>query len=144
LPDPVLTVTDGHTRDDEALIGQALNAFNERHTGVVHSRRLAILMHQVAGGALIGGLVGRTSLGLLFIDLVFVPEVLRGSGVGTELVRRAETEAIVRGCTQSVLYTIAFQAPAFYGRLGYQVFGEVRSGPADQARLFMTKALGVG
>jgi len=141
LPEVLLTLTDAPPPEAESAIADGLNAFNERQTGIAHSRPLAVLLHGANTGALLGGLVGRTSLGLFFVDLIFVPDELRGSGVGSEIMSRAEAEAVARGCTQAVLYTIAFQAPGFYQRLGYQVFGEVRSGPADQARIFMTKSL---
>ena len=140
MSDYALTLTDAPPPEAETLIGDELNAFNERHTGVPHSRPLAVLLHDPAG-VLLGGALGRTSLGLLFIDLLFVPERLRGSGAGAQIMRRAEAEAVARGCQRAVLYTIAFQAPGFYRRLGYEMLGEVRSGPADQARIFMTKAL---
>jgi hypothetical protein len=38
----------------------------------------------------VGGLTGWTSLGLLFIDLFFLPDNLRGSGLGSRLLRLAE------------------------------------------------------
>jgi len=141
MRDAVLTLTDAPSREAESAIADSLDAFNERRTGVAHSRPLAVLLQGANSGLLLGGLLGRTSLGLLFIDLIFVPDASRGTGVGSQMMSRAEEEAVARGCRQAVLYTIAFQAPGFYRRVGYQVFGEVRSGPADQARLFMTKAL---
>jgi GNAT superfamily N-acetyltransferase len=36
--------------------------------------------------------------GWLFVELLFVPESLRGKGIGAELLARAENEAIARGC----------------------------------------------
>jgi hypothetical protein len=42
--------------------------------------------------------MGRTLWGILYIDIVFVPAELRHSGIGTELVLRAEDEAVNRGC----------------------------------------------
>lgn len=63
---------------------------------------------------MIGGLLGRTSLGLLFIDLVFLPDTVRGQGFGSRIMQVAEEEARRRGCGASVLYTISLQGPAFW------------------------------
>lgn len=90
---------------------------------------------------IVGGLIGRTSLGVFFIDLIFLPESLRGSGVGSEIMELAEAEARRRGCSTAVLFTITFQAPGFYERLGYQVLGRIECKPPGYARLCMTKAL---
>jgi hypothetical protein len=40
-----------------------------------------------------------------------------------------------------VLYTISFQAPRFYERLGWRIFGEVPCDPPGTSRVFMTKQL---
>jgi hypothetical protein len=53
----------------------------------------------------------------------------------------AEAEAKKRGCSTAVLYTITFQAPAFYERQGYQVLGHVECQPPGHTRLCMTKKL---
>jgi hypothetical protein len=37
---------------------------------------------------LIGGLWGRSLWGSLFVDIVFVPEKLRGNGIGTSLLQQ--------------------------------------------------------
>jgi len=138
---PILTLTDDPPDAAERLISNGLDRFNQQRTGVVHSRPLAVLITGPDSGNVLGGLIGRTSLGLLFIDLLFVPGELRGQGIGARLMGQAEDEAIRRGCSQSVLFTIAFQAPDFYRQLGYEEFGRTDSGTPDFARVFMKKTL---
>jgi GNAT superfamily N-acetyltransferase len=94
-----------------------------------------------ASKKIIGGLLGRTSLGLLFIDLFFIPKAPRGNGIGTQVIECAEAEARSRGCSAAVLYTITFQAPAFYERQGYRVLGRIECRPPGYTRLCMIKAL---
>jgi GNAT superfamily N-acetyltransferase len=90
----------------------------------------------------LGGITGHTSLGVLFIDLFFLPEELRRGGVGSRLLQLAEDEGRRRGCVTSFLYTISFQAPGFYERHGYRVLGTIPCNPPGTRRLFLTKALG--
>ncbi|MDH6113881.1 GNAT superfamily N-acetyltransferase [Kitasatospora sp. MAP12-15] len=134
-------VTDRPDADDVALISDALDEFNVQEAGTGDRRALAVLVRDPETGRVVGGLTGRTSLGLLFVDLFHLPPELRGSGVGSEILRQAEEEARRRGCRTGVLYTISFQAPGFYRRHGWRVFGEVPCDPPGTSRVFMTKDL---
>lgn len=66
---------------------------------------------------------------------------LRGLGLGSEMLRQAEEEGRKRGCRTAILYTISFQAPEFYRKYGWRVFGEVPCDPPGTSRVFMTKDL---
>ena len=130
------------TADDACrnAIASALVSYNAARTGR-HDVRPLILRVDDDQGQVIGGLCGRTSFDWLFVELLIVPESLRGRGVGTELMRRAESEAIARGCRNAWLDTFEFQARGFYERLGYTCFGELPDYPPGFARYFMRKAL---
>lgn len=119
---------------------EPLVACNLAKTGRNDIRPLVLAIEDADRGVL-GGLWGRTAYDWLFVELLFVPESLRGRGVGSELMSRAETEAIARGCHGAWLDTFAFQARAFYERLGYSCFGELHDNPAGSARYFMKKVL---
>src|SRR5437868_6965530 len=95
--EPLLIPTDAPDAQAKAIIGEGLAAFNEERAGYWDRRSLAVLAHDVDGKTVIGGLLGRTALGLLFIDVFFLPEALRGRGIGSRIVRLAEDEAIRRG-----------------------------------------------
>lgn len=130
-------VADIEARD--AIIG-GLVAYNTERTGIDDHRPL-ILSITDAEDRLTGGLWGRTSYGWLFVELLFVPESLRGKGIGAELMLRAETEAAARGCRGAWLDTFSFQARGFYERLGYSSFGQLDDYPPGFSRYFMKKAL---
>jgi GNAT superfamily N-acetyltransferase len=126
---------------DIAVISDALDRFNIDKTGVDDRRPLAVLVRDPTTHQMIGGLTGRTSLGLFFVDLFFLPPELRGSGLGAEILRQAENEARARGCRAAVLYTITFQAPDFYRKQGWKRLGEAPCDPPGTSRVFMTKEL---
>jgi GNAT superfamily N-acetyltransferase len=117
-----------------------LVAYNTQKTGTNDYRPLVLTVHDESG-AVIGGLWGRTAFGWLFVELLFVPEGLRGRGIGAELMSRAEREAILRACHSAWLDTFEFQARGFYERLGYTCFGEINDYPQGFARYFMKKQL---
>lgn len=138
--EPILTLTDAPDEAAKAAISGALNEFNDAKAGGSDRRSLAILVSDPETRKAVGGLLGRTSLGVLFIELFYLPENLRGNGLGRRIVQQAEDEAKRRGCTNAVLFTISFQAPGFYERCGYRSFGEI-PGTQGISRFFMTKAL---
>jgi GNAT superfamily N-acetyltransferase len=138
---PVVTVTDAPDPRVEAAIGEGLRRFNTQQSGIDDSRPLAVVVSDPDTNEVLGGITGRTSLGLLFIDLVFLPDELRGGGLGSRILKLAEDEGRRRGCRAAMLYTISFQAPRFYERHGWRVFGEIACDPPGTSRIFMTKTL---
>src|SRR5262245_24647400 len=92
-----------------------LVTYNETQTGR-SDHQLIVLAIEDAQNQVIGGLWGRTALDWLFVELLCVPESLRGRGVGSDLMRRAESEASRRGCHNAWLDTFEFQARGFYER----------------------------
>jgi GNAT superfamily N-acetyltransferase len=76
----------------------------------------------------------------LFIRYLWVSDSLRGRGIGRELMAGAEAHALERGCHSAWLDTFSFQAPGFYPRLGYTVFGELDYPPGHK-RIFLQKRL---
>ena len=138
---PVLNVSSEAEPQARDVISHGLNAFNDARVGYADRLPLNVVVRDGEGGEILGGIIGRTSLGLAFIDLVFLPETLRGRDIGTRMMALAEEEARRRGCRFGVLYTVSFQAPAFYERLGWRIMGEVPCEPAGTSRVFLTKEL---
>jgi GNAT superfamily N-acetyltransferase len=138
---PEIVVTDSvDGRMIEAISG-GLNRFNDEVTGYSDRQSLAAILKNPETGSILGGATGRSSLGLLFLDLFYLPESLRGSGLGTQILKAFEDEGRKRGCRSAVLYTISFQAPKFYERNGWTAFGEIACEPPGTSRIFMTKSL---
>jgi GNAT superfamily N-acetyltransferase len=139
--EPTVTLTDTPGPHAEKVIGEGLRRYNVEQSGVDDSRPLAVVVSDPATGEPIGGILGRTSRGVLFLDLVFLPATLRGDGLGSRILQMAEDEGRKRGCGAAVLYTSSFQAPGFYERHGWRRFGEIPSYPAGTSRIYLTKSL---
>ena len=139
--DPMLRVA--LTRDPrvEAAISGGLAAYNATRFRPGDSATLDVFVRDANSGEPVGGLLGHTSFGLLFLDLLYLPEELRGAGLGSRIIDLAEDEARRRGCTAAFVYTVSFQAPEFYERHGYREFGEIACPPDAATRIFFTKSL---
>jgi GNAT superfamily N-acetyltransferase len=141
MPDFDIVLTDAPTDADEAVIDGGLADFNAEQAGYRDWRALAVLARDPATGQTIGGILGRTTLGLLFVDLVYLPTALRGQNIGSRMMGMVEQEAARRGCRSGALITISFQAPGFYERRGWREFGRVPCDPPGTFRVFMSKTL---
>lgn len=138
--DYTIRLTDVADESTRHAVLDPLVAYNRAMTGRDDHRPL-VLTIETPAGEVIGGLWGQTAYDWLFVALLFVPEPLRRRGVGTELLHRAEREAVSRGCHNAWLDTFEFQARGFYERLGYRCFAELADYPPGSARYFLKKAL---
>ena len=125
--------------DDAAVIRDGLHAYNDSKVDSPDGH-LGILLKDDSGNTL-GGLTGRWYYGWLFVELLFLPEHLRGQDFGTAIMQAAETYARQQGLIGVWLDTFGFQARGFYEKLGYVVFGELPDYPAGHSRYFLQKRL---
>ena len=66
----------------------------------------------------------------------------RRRGLGTEMMKIAEKEAVVRRCCYSFVDTMDYQAPGFYERIGYTIAGRIDDWDSHgHAKLFFTKLI---
>lgn len=103
---------------------------------------LAVVIRAVDSKTIVGGLWAHTSWEWLTIELIFVPESLRGQGIASNLIAMAEEEAVRRGCHSAWLDTLNANALSLYERLGYKRFGELKDFPKGGSRTFLQKKLG--
>ena len=139
--EPELSVSAKRDPRAEAVVTEGLANYNRETFGRADTSTLDVLVRD-ASGEIVGGLLGRSSLGLFFLDLFYLPKQLRHGGLGSRMIRLAEDEAKKRGCTAAFVYTVTFQAPDFYERHGYRRFGEIVCPPDGATRIFLTKPLG--
>ncbi|WP_415775884.1 GNAT family N-acetyltransferase [Shewanella oncorhynchi] len=85
---------------------------------------------------LIGGVGGRTIYKNFLINVVWVDEQTRGTGLGRKLMALAEAEAKQHGCLVAQVDTLSIQAPVFYEKQGFEIIGTVTTTPK---RYFMVK-----
>ena len=121
-------------------IREALNQFNCAHVGDDGHTPLNLIEYD-ADGSIIGGLLGGTYWGWMYIDILWVREDHRRQGVGSRLLTEAEKEAMRRGCHHVHVDTMSWQAPAFYQKHGYEVIGVLPDIPLGNQKYLLMKAL---
>ena len=136
-----VALTDAPDPDATAVIAEGLAGYNESKGGLRDHRPIAVLVSDPETGEVIGGLYGRTSLGVLFIERFFLPEERRGNGLGSRILAMAEAEGKRRGCALAALFTLHFQAPGFYRKQGYDIAARLEAPPPGATRILMTKKL---
>ncbi len=142
MTEPTITLSDTSNAALREALGKGLNDYNDEALGYSDRLPLELSVTDPETGAILGGIAGRTSLGLLFIDLVYLSPGLRHGGLGSRLLAMAEAEAVRRGCGAGVLFTITIQAPEFYRKHGWQEFGRIACEPPGTARVWFQKTLG--
>ena len=136
-----ITLTDAPDDDEQSVITDGLRAYNEAQAGSWDGRPLAIFARDPETKKVVGGLLGRTSLGLLRVDTFFLPEDLRRARLGSRILAMAEEEGRRRGCTRALLSTLHFQAPGFYLKQGWEVAARIECEPPGHTRFYMSKKL---
>jgi len=124
------------------IINRSLNDFNRASLMPdLQIEDLAVVIRDETSREILGGLWGHTSWDWLAIELVFVPEHLRGQGMAGRLIALAEEEALRRGCHSAWLDTLSSKALSLCERLGYSRFGELKDFPVGGNRYFLQKKL---
>ncbi len=99
----VIALVDTSNEEAQAKAGAALYQYNIEKTGVADRRPIGAELSDSISGEVLGGLWGQTELGLLFLNMFFLPEDVRGQPLGERPLSTIEEEAIKRGCRRAVL-----------------------------------------
>ena len=89
----------------------------------------------------IGGIRATCYWNTLHIELLWLSEKSRGTGIGAKMVAKAEAFAIEHGFEQAFLTTTSWQAKPFYEKQGYSLMATLPDYPKGHASHFMTKKL---
>ena len=122
------------------IIGGGIQDYNAQQAGDDQGKNLCFVLRS-PDQEIVGGVIGATYWDWLYINLMWIKEELRGRGYGQQLLKLAEEEGRKRGAKQVYLDTFSFQAPGFYKKYGYEVFGELHDFPPGHQRYFLTKRL---
>ncbi len=107
---------------DILSIYTGLVAFNAPHFPSLSEQNIAFFVRDQQG-AVIGGIAAKLLYTSIFIDYLWLPESVRGLGLGKKLMQSVELEALGLGVMNIYLHTYSFQAPKFYEKYGFNEVG---------------------
>ena len=128
------------TESEIKSIRDSLHQFNAEKVGEDGHTPLNIVAYDEQGNV-IGGILGGTYWGWMYVDILWVHETHRRKGIGTKLLREAEKEALRRGCHHVHLDTMSWQAPDFYQKHGYEIIGILPDIPQGNQKYLLMKSL---
>ncbi|WP_161492433.1 GNAT family N-acetyltransferase [Brucella pituitosa] len=112
---------------------------NTRRVGEAHIDRSIICIKDDDSEEIQGGIWTELLFDWTYIEILFVPERLRGQGFATQLLKQAEAIAVSKGSVGMWLETFDFQAPDFYLKNGYEIFATLGDYPKGSNRRFLFK-----
>jgi GNAT superfamily N-acetyltransferase len=130
-----LAVDDSPAPADLALLEGRLAAVAIAAAGVGEDRPFAIFARD-DGGRIVAGVSGMTWGEWCELHALWVDTPLRGRGLGSALMARAESVARRRGCTLVQFFAYDLLARGLHERLGYRTVGVIEGSPAGAARWY--------
>ena len=134
------SVHDDVPGDVDARVDGGLGEANRAAAPLDEVRPIACAA-RVAGGAIVGGVIGRTWGACCEVQQLWVHPVHRRRGIGTRLMRELHRRAEARGCRTFYLETLSFQAPRLYRALGYETRLEIGGFGHGITKHFMVREL---
>ncbi|MGR6761516.1 GNAT family N-acetyltransferase [Paenibacillus sp. T2-29] len=119
------------SKDEARFVRNKLIEFNAKHVPAdIQTQYEEINLTLKNGeGQVIGGLLSVLCWNWVEVDILWVDQVHRGKGYGSQLLGEIEQMARDKGCNFIQLNTFSFQAPEFYEKHGYEVVGVIEEAP---------------
>ena len=87
----------------------------------------------------IGGALGYIKLGWYYLTDFYIDKKYRDKGIGSEIIKRIEKFAMDNDALGVRIDSWSFQAPEFYQKLGYIVWGKFDDCPPGTTHYYLYK-----
>jgi GNAT superfamily N-acetyltransferase len=116
-------ITENVTKDEIEILHAGLRSHVDQHVGDKKKGIGIKLAIRDGTNQVVGGLHAWTTIQNLLVEFVWVDAAYRSIGLGTRLLMEAESIAKKNGCIASLVCPLSFQAPEFFLKMGYKLFG---------------------
>ena len=126
------------------LLSRGIKSFNEETVRDLEPAEEEKRFHVMARddeGSLQGGIRATCYWNTLHIELLWISETARGSGIGRKLIQKAEAFARDNGCENALVETTSWQARPFYEKNGYNHMATLEDRPKGHSSHYLTKVL---
>ncbi|AVI52165.1 N-acetyltransferase [Pukyongia salina] len=131
-------------KEDLQIISDGIKSYNQQYLSddVVFEEdtRFAVFAKD-ENGKVLGGIRACGYWNYCVLELLWLSEETRRSGVGSQLVEAFEEFAALKGFNYIRTETVSFQARPFYEKLGYTVYGELPDFPKGHTTYCLFKEL---
>lgn len=131
-------------KEDLKIISDGIKSYNQQYLSddVVFEEdtRFAVFAKD-DNGKVLGGIRACGYWNYCVLELLWLSEETRRSGVGSRLVEAFEEFAALKGFNYIRTETVSFQARPFYEKLGYTVYGELPDFPKGHTTYCLFKEL---
>lgn len=132
------------SKEDMDVLSQGIIAFNDQEVpsleSIDHERRFHVFARDDNTNVQ-GGIRATCFWNTLHIELLWIAEEARGSGIGRGLIAAAEKYAREHNCINAFVETTSWQAKPFYEKNGYRHMATLNDRPKGYASHYLTKAL---
>lgn len=129
---------------DAKALSEGIRTFNHGRIPDLESESVEVrffVFVRDATGRVCGGLRAECYWNTLHIELLWLSDDCRGSGVGMHVIAIAEARAIELGCLNAFVETTSWQAKPFYEKAGYTLVATLKDRPIGHASHYLTKVL---
>ena len=126
--------------EDARVVAEGLLDFNRAVIGDPNEVQLGVFVRDAAG-RVVGGLLGHVRWKWVYVAKLWLPDAVRGHGVGSRVMREIEEYAVRHECHGIYLDTFEYQALPFYRKLGYEQFGVLEGYPPGYRQFHLRKNL---
>lgn len=140
-PNVKIVVNNNAEDNDNKFVKDSLIRFNLEKSPIDQDPPSEIinLLLKAEDGRIIGGLLGAIGRYCYYLDILWIDEKYRGLGFGKKLLDDIEKRVKEKGCKVITLNTFSFQAPEFYEKNGFEVFGVLNGFQEGVCRYYLKK-----
>lgn len=139
-----IELTCNPTHEEAETLSRAIREFNAAaipDLEPVEAEKRFHVLTKSESGEVLGGIRATCFWNTLHIELLWLSEGLRGSGIGRQLVEAAEKFARQNGCENAFVETTSWQARPFYQKNGYRHVATLNGRPRGHASHYLSKTL---
>jgi GNAT superfamily N-acetyltransferase len=135
--------TDPPKRDSD-ILSKGITDFNKSEIPDLEPNEAEVKFFVFAkdeADTVVGGIRATCFWNTLHIELLWLSEESRGTGIGKQLIDSAESFAVKQDCEKVFVETTSWQARPFYERNGYEHIATLPDRPKGHASYYLTKNL---